>query len=167
MAKGHNVLNLYGYTGAFTCAAAAGRAKNTVTVERSMTNLKWAKDNLILNGLWGPKHTLVRNDVLAYLGQADRKNIRFTLAIVDPPSFSQSRSRAAAFDINEDHPQLLTAVLKVMEKNATVFFSTNHQRFEPRLNGLPVKNLKEMTPRRIPEDYRNRRGHRCWRLTAR
>ena len=71
-----------------------------------------------------------------------------------------------SFDINRDHPQLLQNVLKVLAPGSTVLFSTNHQRFEPRLDGLPVKDLIELTPKTIPEDYRNRRVHRCWRMTA-
>ena len=71
-----------------------------------------------------------------------------------------------SFDINRDHPQLLLDVLKIMVPGSTVLFSTNHQHFEPHLTGLPVKNLIELTPKTIPEDYRNRKAHRCWQMTA-
>ncbi|MFA5089208.1 MAG: class I SAM-dependent methyltransferase [Candidatus Omnitrophota bacterium] len=166
LAAGKDFLNLYAYTGAFTCAAAAGGAKTTVTVDRSATYLKWAKDNLELNGLLGPQHTLVRADVDKYLAQAYREGHRFTLAFVDPPSFFQDLKEEESFDINQDHPQLIRKVLKVMVPGSLLFFSTNHQRFEPLLDGLPVKDLTELTPATIPEDYRNRRVHRCWRMTA-
>ncbi|MBI5416193.1 MAG: class I SAM-dependent methyltransferase, partial [Candidatus Omnitrophica bacterium] len=153
LAAGKDFLNLYGYTGAFTCAAAAGGAKTTVTVDRSETYLKWAEDNLKLNGLWpigslreGPQHTLVKSDVGKFLAQAQRERRRFTLAFVDPPSFFRDRDKGVSFDINRDHPQLIRDVLKVMAPGSTVFFSTNHQRFEPHLNGLPVKDLVEITP---------------------
>ena len=164
LAKGKDFLNLYGYTGAFTCAAAAGGAKATVTVDRSSNYLDWAQDNLELNGLWGPRHTLARSDVVKYLEKAYHENRRFTLAFVDPPSFFRDRSRGIAFDINRDHPELIHKVFKVMAKGATVIFSTNHQRFDPRLKDLPVKDLTELTPKTIPEDYRNRRIHRCWQM---
>ena len=166
MAEGKDFLNLFAYTGAFTCAAALGRAKSTVTVDRSETYVKWAKDNLELNGLFGPQHTLVQSDVGQYLNRAFKEGRRFTLAFVDPPSFFQDNKRGAAFDINADHPQLLRDVLKVMAPGSTVLFSTNHQRFEPHLEGLPVRDLKELTPKTIPEDYRNRLIHRCWQMTA-
>ena len=166
LAQGKDFLNLYAYTGAFTCAAAAGRAKSSVTVDRSETYIKWAEDNLELNGFRVPQHALVQADVGQYLSQASRDGRRFTLALVDPPSFFQDRSHAAAFDINRDHPKLIQNVLKVMVPGSLVFFSTNHQRFEPRLTGLPVKDLIELTPATIPEDYRNRQVHRCWRMTV-
>ena len=166
LAEGRDFLNLYGYTGAFTCAAAAGGAKTTVTVDRSDTYLKWARDNLELNGLWGKQHSLIQSDTVKYLKQAQHDGQRFNLAVVDPPSFFQDHSRGVSFDINRDHPALLKDVLKVMAAGSEVFFSTNHQRFSPRLEGLPIKKLVELTPATIPEDYRNRLAHRCWRLTT-
>ena len=182
LAAGKNFLNLYAYTGAFTCAAAAGPsttlrasgeqsrttggAKTTVSVDRSLNYINWAKDNLELNGLAGPRHTLVQSDVAKFLTQAQRERRRFTLAFVDPPSFFKDQNNNVSFDINEDHPELLRDVLKVMAPGSTVFFSTNHQRFEPRFEGLAVKNLIELTPKTIPEDYRNRRIHRCWQMES-
>lgn len=166
LATGKDFLNLYVYTGAFTCAAAAGGAKTTVSVDRSATYINWAKDNLQLNGLGGSRHTMVQSDVDRYLAKAFREGRRFTLAFVDPPSFFQDQDEEVSFDVNREHPQLIENVLKVMAPGSILFFSTNHQRFEPCLEGLPVKDLTELTPKTIPEDYRNRRIHRCWRMTV-
>jgi 23S rRNA G2069 N7-methylase RlmK/C1962 C5-methylase RlmI len=163
IAPGKDFLNLFGYTGAFTCAAAAG-AKTTVTVDRSSTYIDWAKDNLILNGLWAPKHKLIQADAMSYLAQAYRKNERFDLAFVDPPSFYKDSREQAAFDINRDHPQLLRDVLMIMRPGSDLFFSANHQRFEPQFEGLPVKDIVKLTPKTIPEDYRNKNIHNCWRM---
>ncbi len=164
LAAGKDFLNLFAYTGAFTCAAAAGGARTTFTVDRSDTYLKWAKDNLQLNGLWGKQHTLVQSDASVFLKRAFHQGLRFTLALIDPPSFFADKGLKKAFDINLDHPELIRSVLKVMKPGSTVFFSTNHQRFEPRLQDLPVKDLIELTPDTIPEDYRNRAVHRCWKM---
>ncbi len=166
LAQGKDFLNLFAYTGAFTCAAAAGAAKTTVSVDRSSHNLSWVKDNLKLNGFSGPQHTFIQSDVNLFLKDAYKKAQRFTLALVDPPSFFQDENRNVSFDINRDHPDLIRNVLKVMAPGALVFFSTNHQRFEPRLEGLPVKDLLEITPKTIPEDFRNKLIHRCWKMTV-
>ncbi len=166
LAKGQDFLNLFAYTGAFTCAAAAGGAKTTTTVDRSETYQNWAKDNLQLNKLSGPQHTFVQSNVSKFLAKAEHEGRRFTLAFVDPPSFFQDQTRKISFDVNEDHPELIQNVLKVMTPGSLVFFSTNHQRFEPNLEGLPVKDLVELTPKTIPEDYRNRKVHRCWQMTV-
>ena len=166
LASGKDFLNLFAYTGAFTCAATAGGARTTTSVDRSATYIEWAKDNLELNGLWEPQHSLVQSDITKFLKKAYHERKRFTLAFVDPPSFFNNKTRGISFDINRDHPDLLQGVLKVMMPGSTVFFSTNHQRFEPNLNNLPVLDLTEITSSTIPEDYRNRQVHRCWRMTV-
>jgi len=164
LAKGKDFLNLFAYTGTFTCAAAAGSAKSTVTVDRSETYLLWAKDNLILNDLWDDKHTLVQSDVDQYLTQAKQQGRRFTLAFVDPPSFFKDSRERVEFDINRDHPRLLRDVLEVMKPGADLFFSTNHQRFDPCFDGLNVAAIVKLTPKTVPEDYRNKNIHNCWRM---
>ncbi len=166
LAKDADFLNLFAYTGAFTCAAASGGAKTTTTVDRSATYLEWARDNLELNGLAGDQHEFPQGDSQKYLEAAAKEGKRFTLAVVDPPSFFRDRLNGNAFDIQVDHPVLLEQVLRVMAPGGTVFFSTNHQRFEPHLLDLQVKDIKEITPGTIPEDYRNRKVHRCWKIIA-
>jgi len=119
-----------------------------------------------INGLGGRRHEFVQSDVGKFLEKARAKGRRFTLAFVDPPSFFRDRGKKVIFDIDRDHPKLLQDVLKVMAQGSTVIFSTNHQRFEPDFDGLAIRDLKELTPGTIPEDYHNRRVHRCWRMTA-
>jgi len=164
MSKGHDFLNLYGYTGAFTCAAALGGAKSTVTVDRSATYLNWTKENMELNNLWGKQHQIVPSDVDDFLNDAIKEERRFTLGFVDPPSFFQDKKRKISFDVNKDHRSLLLKVFKTLAPGSTVFFSTNHQRFVPKLDKLPVKDLHEITPPTIPDDYRNKYIHRCWKM---
>lgn len=166
LARGADFLNLFCHTGSFTCAAAAGGARRTVSVDRSATHLRRARENLEVNGLWGPAHALVRADVGAFLERVRRTRERFTLIVVDPPSFFRDRVTGATFDIARDHPDLLRRVLAVASPGAVVFFSTNHRRFEPRFDGLAVRSWEEVTARTIPEDYRAHPVHRCFRLVA-
>ncbi len=166
-AKGKAFLNLFGYTGSFTCYAAHAGAKSTTTVDLSGPYLGWAKDNLMLNGLYSRKHELVKADVLEWLDEAYESPRRFDVAVVDPPSYStrggQGRNR---FDIKRDHPDLLAATVKVMRKKGVVYFSTNHQRFEPRLDFLKVKSVEEISADTIPVDYRNKKVHRTFRIVV-
>lgn len=166
MSSGKPFLNLFCYTGAFTCAALKGGAKFTVSVDRSATYLEWAKENLQLNDFMGIKNYLVHSDVFQYLERAKKKNEKFPLIVVDPPSFFRLRKSQAAFDISEDHPELLKAVLEVAAPKATIFFSTNHQRFESKMDALNVSSIKEITKQTVPEDYRNKQIHRCWQIIS-
>ena len=168
MAAGRDFLNLYCYTAAFTCYAAKGGARTTLSVDRADTAVRWARQNLELNAIPLGSHTLVQMHVLDFLTKARAGGYTYDLAVVDPPSYSTTRVDGEQFDIARDHPRLLEAVIAVMRPGATVFFSTNHQDFQPRLSGLPLKVLEEITEKTIPEDYIRRRApiHRCWRLTV-
>ncbi|OGX38307.1 MAG: hypothetical protein A3C36_02475 [Omnitrophica WOR_2 bacterium RIFCSPHIGHO2_02_FULL_52_10] len=163
IAGGRDFLNLYAYTGAFSCAAAAGGAKSVVTVDRSAAHIQWAKDNMALNNFRGRAYEFVRADVEEYLETLRRSKRRFSLALVDPPSFSKRRG-TGTFNVNSHHAQLLTNVLTVMAPGASVIFSTNHQRFDPKLGRLKAKRIVELTAQTVPEDYRNKLIHRCWRI---
>jgi len=151
-ARGSRFLNLFAYTGSFSCAAAAGGALSTTSVDASKTYLDWAKDNLELNGQRGE---LVRSAVDDFLRAAGER--RWTLCVLDPPSFSDFGGKT--FDVQRDHRALIDRTLQVLAPGGVLWFSTNHQRFTPRLDGLRFS--EEQT---VPEDFRNRMAHRAFRI---
>lgn len=165
-AAGKKFLNLYCYTGAFTCYAAKGGAAQTLSVDRSETAVAWAKENLEINGLFSTDHILIQRDVLDFLKDTKMSPTGFDLAVVDPPSYSTTRITGKHFDIARDHPGMLNAVFERMRPSATVFFSTNHQNFDLKTDALDVTNIVEITDKTIPEDYENKRKkiHRCWEI---
>ena len=168
MADGKDFLNLFCYTGAFTCYAAKGGAKRSVSVDRSETAINWARENFKLNHILEQSHRLVHADTLDFLKKAKKENASFDLAVVDPPSYSNTRIRNQTFDILSDHPKLLSATCELMKPGGIVFFSTNHQGFELKEDLLKASRIKEITSDTIPEDYVRKRQpiHRCWRLTV-
>jgi 23S rRNA (cytosine1962-C5)-methyltransferase len=167
-ACGKDFLNLYAYTGSFSCYAAKGGARTTVSVDRSQTAISWAKENMALNAITEAENKLIQCPVADFLEKARRKNQTFDLAVVDPPSFSTSRDKKGNFDIAADHPALLSAVVSIMREGATIFFSTNHQDFQPCFDDLAVAAIQEITATTIPEDYRSKKKtvHRCWQITV-
>ena len=158
-------LNLFGYTGAATVHAAAGRARQTTTVDLSATYLQWCADNLQENGFGGARHRLVQADALAWL-QAD--TAEYDLVFCDPPTFSNSK-RADDFDIQAAHVPLLRAAVARLAREGVLYFSNNFRRFK--LDGAAVSefaHVEDISPSTIPLDFeRNPRIHRCWRLTRR
>lgn len=166
MAKGKNFLNLFCYTGSFTCYAAKGGALSSVSVDRAEATIEWATDNLKLNGLMNDTHQLIQQDTGAFLKDAGKRNLRFDLAVVDPPSYSTTRMTGEQFDVAKDHPGMLNAVFDIMRPSSTVFFSTNHQNFTLKTGSLNVSGIREITDKTIPEDYVSKRKqiHRCWEI---
>jgi len=166
MAKGKDFLNLYCYTAAFSCYAARGGAKSTLSVDRSETAVRWARENMTLNEIPKENNRLVQAHTFDFLKRAKRSPQRFDLAVVDPPSYSTTRARNQEFDVVRDHPRLLAETVEIMKPGGIVFFSTNHQDFELQAGQLKAAEIREITDRTIPEDYVRKRQpiHRCWRI---
>ncbi|MFT7582271.1 MAG: 23S rRNA G2069 N7-methylase RlmK/C1962 C5-methylase RlmI [Myxococcota bacterium] len=160
---GKDVLNLFAYTGTFTVYAAAGGAKSTTTVDLSGTYLDWAAENFELNGMEDGSHVIVRADVLRWLTEATPES--YDLVVLDPPTFSNSKKMRDVLDIQRDHRALLVNVARVTRPGGVVYFSTNFRRFKPDEDAfLSYSTAVEITQQTLPEDFRNKRIHRCWRL---
>lgn len=171
-AAGKRVLNLFAYTGAFTVHAASGQALTTTTVDLSNTYLDWATRNLALNGhVAGDRHRIVKADCLRWLSDAANAarsapiHGRFDLIICDPPTFSNSTAMAKPFAIDRDHPWLLARLHDLLQPGGIAYFSTNSRSFRMDETALTAfAEATDISDTSIPEDFRNRKIHRCWRL---
>ncbi|PQO34884.1 bifunctional 23S rRNA (guanine(2069)-N(7))-methyltransferase RlmK/23S rRNA (guanine(2445)-N(2))-methyltransferase RlmL [Bremerella cremea] len=163
-AAGKRVLNLFCYTGAFSVYAAAGGAISTTSVDLNGNYLDWAGRNFQLNGLSIAKHYFIRADVMQYLPDQP-PGAKFDLAIVDVPTFSNSKKTDDVFDVQQDHVELIQRTLGLMSPDGVLYFSNNFRRFkldEEALGGLSIREISKHT---VPEDFRNQRIHRCWRIS--
>jgi 23S rRNA (guanine2069-N7)-methyltransferase len=163
-AAGKRVLNLFAYTGSFTAYAALGGARQSVTVDLSNTYQHWAQRNFELNGLDLSRHQLVRADVLAFLRDAIQAGERFDLIVLDPPTFSNSKKMQGVLDVQRDHPQLIADCLRLLGPGGELFFSTNLRGFSFAAHPKDAQ-VFDITARTIPEDFRNKKIHRCFLLT--
>ncbi len=166
-AAGKRVLNLFAYTGAFSVHARAGGAAATTTVDMSRTYLDWYERNLALNDLAPtPEHRTVHADCLQWLDAGPQPGEAYDIVICDPPTFSNSKRMAAdSFSVQRDHAWLLQRVCRFVAPGGEVFFSTNARRFSLEPDAVPEGfGVHEITHRSVPEDFRNRTIHRCWRL---
>jgi len=164
---GRRMLNLFAYTGGFSVYAAAGGAKSTTTVDLSNTYLDWAGDNMALNGFDGPEHRFVRSDAPGFLLDYPPGSV-WDLAVVDPPTFSNSKMVEGDWDVLTGHAELLTNLAERMSRGGVIYFSTNFRRFKLDEGALARAHLsvRDITSQTIPEDFRNKRIHRCWRLVC-
>ena len=198
-ANGKRFLNLFCYTGAFTCYAAAGGAKSTVSVDLSPNYLEWAETNMEQNGFFDQAqggdrdHDYVKTDALTFLyklppakrfaGQTDPAGALgfpehdgrtwlsysdFDLCVCDPPTFSNSKSIDYDWDVQSCHTVLLRLLASRMSVGGVVYFSNNFRRFKlDEADLTDLYTIREITNRTIPDDFRNKHVHRCWRLTVR
>jgi 23S rRNA (guanine2445-N2)-methyltransferase / 23S rRNA (guanine2069-N7)-methyltransferase len=158
------VLNLFCYTGSASVYAAAGGARDTVSVDLSQTYLDWAAQNLALNGYSEPEHRLVWADVMGYL---ESHSAMHDLIFVDPPTFSNSK-RAEDFDVQRDHVRLLKLCGERLFPGGLILFSNNFRRFKLDEAGLEDFVIRDISASTIPFDFeRDPRIHRAWELRRR
>ena len=163
-AEDSRFLNLFCYTGAATVHAAAGGARTTTSVDLSATYLQWAADNLQANDMVGNSHRLVQADVLGWL-QSERAE--FDLIFCDPPSFSNS-ARAADFDVQRDHVELLHRCMERLARQGTLVFSNNLRRFKLDPSLAETYAVESMDRALLPPDFeRNPRIHHVFLLRHR
>jgi 23S rRNA (guanine2445-N2)-methyltransferase / 23S rRNA (guanine2069-N7)-methyltransferase len=163
LAAGKRFLNLFAYTGSFSVYAAAGGAASTVSVDLSNTYLDWAQRNMARNGFQGPDHEFVRDDAMHFL-QGRGRRAAFDLAVVDAPTFSNSKSLEDYWDIQRNHVELLNRLVELMTAGGIIFFSTNFRRFKLGAGEIRGVAIREISRQTVPADFRNRRIHRCWRM---
>ncbi len=152
-----SMLNLFAYTGAFSVYGAAAGMRTT-SVDLSKTYLDWARQNLELNQLSGE---IVHADVREFLAEARRAGRRWDLAVVDPPTFSNSKRMDYTWDVQRDHAALLDDVAAVTEK--VIWFSTNLRRFKLAWTGVRAQIVDE-THATLPPDFRDKRIHHAFRI---
>ncbi|RDW21258.1 class I SAM-dependent rRNA methyltransferase [Oceanobacillus chungangensis] len=142
-AKGKNVLNTFSYTGAFSVAAALGGAEKTTSVDLAKRSKSKTIEQFSLNGIDIEEQDIIVMDVFDYFKYAKRKDLKFDLIVLDPPSFA--RSKKHTFSTAKDYPALIKDTLEITEKNGIIIASTNNASFGmKKFKGFIEKGFKEM-----------------------
>lgn len=92
LARDKRVLNCFCYTGGFSLSAAAGGAKEIISVESSLEALELGKENMHLNGLETPAEW-VEGDVFQVLRKYRDQARTFDLIVLDPPKFAPTAAQ--------------------------------------------------------------------------
>jgi 23S rRNA (cytosine1962-C5)-methyltransferase len=163
LAAGKRVLNLFCYTGSFSVYAAAGAATEIISVDLSKTYLKWAAENMELNGFFDSlHHKYLHEDVKQYLVTLPAGY--FDMVIMDPPTFSNSKRMDDFLDIQRDHPLLINQVLLALKPGGLLFFSTNFSRFQMQTDALHNCIVKDITRATTPFDFSGKLNRYCFQI---
>ncbi|MDC7717057.1 class I SAM-dependent methyltransferase [Vogesella sp. DC21W] len=166
-AAGKRFLNLFAYTGSFTCYAASGGAVSSETVDLSNTYQAWSRRNFELNGLDLAKHVLVRDDAFQYLEDAWVAGKQFDLIVMDPPSFSNSKKMMDELDVQRDQLKLVDGAMRLLAPDGVLYFSNNLRSFTLDERLVADYAVRDISAQSVPEDFRNKKIHQCWRITHR
>jgi len=162
-AKDKQVLNLFAYTGAFSVYAADGGATKVTTVDLSTTYINWAKENFASNNLPTEPHDFIVMDTMQYLKELKPEPL-FDLVFVDPPVFSNSTKLKGTWDIQRDHAYMLHLIMGVLKPGGVIYFSNNLRDFKPEFERLGAASATDITLKTIPEDFRNKKIHHCYKI---
>jgi len=166
-AGGASVLNLFCYTASVSVYAAAGGARETLSIDLSNSYLDWAAANFELNGLAPAAHRLERADCRDWLRSARSAAARFDLIFLDPPTFSNSKRMQGVLDIQRDHPELIEHCMSLLAPQGLLLFSTNAQRFRLEPQVSQRWQVTDISAPTLPFDFvRNPRIHRCYEIRA-
>mgnify|MGYP003694676773 CR=1 FL=1 len=108
-----------------------GRRLRRLSIDLSKKSLDRGRDNFALNRLATDRHRFIADDVLSVLPRLARKGELFDAIILDPPTFSRSRT-GKSWQVEHDFEKLLLAALEVAERDARILLSTNCTRLNER-----------------------------------
>ena len=106
------VLNLFGYTGLATLAAARSGAQVT-HVDASRKVVTWARENQALSGLNERPVRWIVDDALKFVEREARRGSRFEGLILDPPKFGRG-PKGEVWEFYKLIPELLKACRQVL-----------------------------------------------------
>lgn len=162
-ARDKKFLNLFSYTGSFSVYAAAGGADEVVSVDLSKTYLAWGERNFKVNDLNDEhKYKFIHADVKQYLKTLPAGY--FDLAVMDPPTFSNSKRMDDILDIQRDHAELINDCLQAMKPEGNLYFSTNFTKFILDKEKINAELIKDITKATTPFDFENKLNRLCFKI---
>lgn len=116
------VLDCFANQGAFALACARGGAADVAAIEENSDNVSAGKQNAERNGL---KMRWIEQDVFAFLRGAEKAEAQYDLIILDPPSFTKTKSGLG--DAMRGYRELHLRAFKLLSKNGLLAtFSCSH-----------------------------------------
>lgn len=107
-----SVLNLFGYTGAATVAAAKAGAAVT-HVDSSKPSITWAHENCDLNNISPSQTRWIVEDAYTFVLRETKRNSSYDGIILDPPRFGRG-TKGEVWKLTEDLPSLLYGIKKIL-----------------------------------------------------
>ena len=101
------VLNLFGYTGLASLAAAAAGAQVT-HVDASKKSVSWARENQTLSGLSDKPIRWIVEDAIKYMQREEKRGMKYDGIVLDPPKFGRG-PKGEVWEFYKLLPELLEA----------------------------------------------------------
>lgn len=149
-AQGRRVLNLFAYTCGFGVSAVLGKAQRAANLDVSRRVLDWGRRNYELNQLQNVDRDFIAGDALEWLPRLAKKEERFEMVVLDPPSFATTKT--SRFSAQADYGKLVKACLPMLTEKGWL---------------VACCNLEAWTARRFEQQLETALGGRRARTVAR
>jgi 23S rRNA (cytosine1962-C5)-methyltransferase len=131
-----SMLNLFGYTGAATCAAAIAGA-SVCHVDAAEGMVKWCRENAALSGLTAAPIRTIVDDCLKFAKRELKRGHRYDAIVMDPPTYGRG-STGEMWRLEDNLWELLVAC-RALLSDTPLFFLVNA--YTARLSPTVVANL--------------------------
>jgi 23S rRNA (cytosine1962-C5)-methyltransferase len=135
------VLNLFGYTGLATLAAARAGARVT-HIDASKKSVSWARENQALSTLETRPIRWIVDDALKFVQREGRRGMKYDGIILDPPKFGRG-PKGEVWEFFDLFPRLMADCLDILSAQPLFLVVTA---YAIRASALSLyNNLSEMT----------------------
>ena len=137
------ILNLFGYTGGASLAAAAAGARVT-HVDATKAMVGWCSENALLSGLDKAPIRYIADDALTFLQREIRRGNRYDGIIMDPPSFGRGK-KGELWKLSEHLPFLIdTAQEALSEQPLFLLLNTYSDTLDDIAQSMIAKRLSRL-----------------------
>jgi len=140
------VLNLFGYTGAFSVATLAAGAEHVTDVDLAGPALRIARGNVQLNDLPEERYRYHRGDAVKFVRRGAEAS--FDLVIIDPPTAAKG---ATGWSSRKRYDQLLSDAIRLLAPGGTVLACLNDRRARPGQLRRSVREQARERGRRVAD----------------
>ena len=130
------MLNLFGYTGVASLAAAAAGAQVT-HVDASKKSVGWARENAALSGLEDRPMRWIVEDARKYVQREVRRGSQYEAIILDPPKYGRGPT-GEVWRLFEELPALLADCAALLSEEADMLLLNA---YAARISGLSLAHL--------------------------
>ena len=116
------VLNLFGYTGLASLAAAAAGAQVT-HVDASKKSVGWARENQALSGLGDKPIRWIVEDAVKYMQREEKRGMKYDGIILDPPKFGRG-PKGEVWEVYKSLPNLFEICRACLSDNPLFVIAT-------------------------------------------
>jgi len=116
------VLNLFGYTGLASLAAAAAGAQVT-HVDASKKSVGWGRENQALSGLNEKPIRWIVEDAIKYMQREEKRGVKYDGIILDPPKFGRG-PKGEVWEVYKSLPNLFEICRACMSNDPLFVIAT-------------------------------------------